>query len=894
MKAFVSEKVNLGRLSCVTAATAMLLMAGVARGAEKPKVVEIPVRAIDAKEAAKVSYTRDIKPILDASCSECHSSDEQKGQFDASTVASLIKGGKKAHPAIIPGKPDESAMVQYLRGQKEPQMPKGNSKLSADELHLIREWIAAGAVDDTGQAGLASKSPAASSKKANTAASLNVGDPAMQKALNVLMFSDDNKARLIAQRAVRTAYLPKVPVPPKTSGPTLNVIDQFIVGKWEQAGLKEARNAPEVCSDTTFLRRIYLDLIGVIPTVEEAQRFLNDKSKDKRVKLVDELLARKEDYAAHWVPFWEDALGSANVDKQGGIPTHGNYRNWIYQSFVENKPYDVMVAELIDPLMPGYQKPFISEANGKRTVAAYIQNETHTLTIQSAANVGQVFLGTGMKCASCHNHFLNKEWPQARFLAFGGMFATNDLESIRCEKHSGQFVTAKFPFELPDVPEEMPKEYEPRLHRVTQLLVDPTNPRFARTMVNRLWKRYVGIGLFAPADDYRLDQPPSHPELLDYLADDFIRSGYDLKHTIRLILTSRTYQLKYDPALEDHFDVAKPTEARYFRSPSLRKLTAEELIDSIRLATAQKLDPKKRLYLNNASTALTRALAKPASRNEISTSRSEDVAVVQALELLNGEEFYQAIYSGPVLDEAAREKEVSKAVDRLYWAALNRTASSKERQVTEKLLGANAVGVGPAKTESSEQVWIDDELPRGARMDGTGGAKNAWKWVTKEQGPVFSGERSHTQGGKGEQRQHIAIGANPGLRVGATDVLFTYVYLDPKNPPKEIMLQWSQGGWEHRAYWGEDLIAFGTANSTTRHAMGALPKAGEWVRLEVPAQDVGISPAEEVDGWAFDQDGGKVYWDKAGVVKRAMNPNREPLGDVLWALFTSPEFQFIR
>ena len=173
-----------------------------------------------------------------------------------------------------------------------------------------------------------------------------------------------------------------------------------------------------------------------------------------------------------------------------------------------------------------------------------------------------------MKCASCHNHFLNKEWPQARVLAFGGMFATNDLESIRCEKKSGQFVAAKFPFELPDVPEEVPKEYEQRLHRVTQLLVDPTNPRFAKTMVNRLWKRYIGIGLFAPADDFRLDQPASHPELLEWLADDFIRSGYDLKHTIRLILTSRTYQLKYDPALEDHFDVAKPTVARYYRSPS--------------------------------------------------------------------------------------------------------------------------------------------------------------------------------------------------------------------------------------------------------------------------------------------------------------------------------------
>src|SRR6516165_6662883 len=101
-----------------------------------------------------------------------------------------------------------------------------------------------------------------------------------------------------------------------------------------------------------------------------------------------------------------------------------------------------------------------------------------------------------MKCASCHNHFLNKEWPQARFLAFAGLFATNDLEKIRCEKPSGQFVPASFPFELPGVPESTPQGLEQRLHFAAQLLVDPANPRFAKTIVNRLWKRYFGLGLF--------------------------------------------------------------------------------------------------------------------------------------------------------------------------------------------------------------------------------------------------------------------------------------------------------------------------------------------------------------------------------------------------------------
>jgi hypothetical protein len=189
------------------------------------------------------------------------------------------------------------------------------------------------------------------------------------------------------------------------------------------------------------------------------------------------------------------------------------------------------------------------------------------------------------------------------------------------------------------------------------LLTDPLNPRFAKTIVNRLWKRYLGLGLFEPADDFRLDQPPANPELLEWLADDCMRNGYDLKHSIRLILTSRTYQLRYDSALEDHFDVAKPSEPRYYRSPSLRRLTAEQAIDSIRLAAAQELESKKRAYLDKTSTALTRALGKPASRNEISTSRPDDAAVIQALELLNGPGFSSLIYSGQILSEISKEKD---------------------------------------------------------------------------------------------------------------------------------------------------------------------------------------------------------------------------------------------
>ena len=690
---------------------AALLTPAQGRSANSPAHprVDIRLREIERTSAAQVSYARQVAPIFANNCADCHSAEDHKGGLDASSVPGLMKGGKKAGPAIMPGKPDESPLVQSLRGLREPQMPKGNPALSEDELHLIRQWIFAGARDDSASAA-AEEKKGDSTDKGDDPGRV-AGDSVTQKALNDLVFSGNSQDRFFAQRRLRLALLPKAPEPPQVKSPVFNPIDQFIAGKWEQVGLKEAHDPPAVCSNATFLRRVYLDLIGVIPTAAEARRFEEATTRDKRVRLVDELLARNEDYAAHWTPFWEESIGSSNVGITGGIGSRGNHRDWIFQSFATNKPFDLMVAELIDPTLPGYRKPEAGDANGRRVVSGYIRNENHLETIQSAANVAQVFMGTGMKCASCHSHFLNKEWPQARFLAFAGMFATNDLELIRCEKKSGQFIEAKFPFDLPGAPAAAPKSPEERLHRVAQLLTDPTNPRFAKTIVNRLWKRYLGLGLFEPQDDFRLDQPTANPELLAWLADDFMRHGYDLKHSIRLILTSRTYQLRYDPALEDHFDVGQPQQPRYYRSPSLRRLTAEELLDSVQVATTQKLDAQHRTYLDNASTALTRALGRPASRSEISTARAGDVAVVQALELLNGDEFYERVYGGRGVNQGASEKDLAKAVDQMYWGALSRPASAQERELGFSFLKASPPEIKKGEgRKNSERERLGDLL----------------------------------------------------------------------------------------------------------------------------------------------------------------------------------------
>ena len=166
---------------------------------------------------------------------------------------------------------------------------------------------------------------------------------------------------------------------------------------------------------------------------------------------------------------------------------------------------------------------------------------------------------------------------------------------------------------------------------------------------------------------------------------------------------------------------------------------------------------------------------------------------------------------------------------------------------------------GNENLENQEFVWIDDELPVGAQPSAP------WEYVDQNQGPVLSGSRS-TRKKTNDLSQHVFVNANIPLQVDDGAVLFANVYLDPENPPQQIMLQWNDGNWEHRAYWGENKIPWGQDRTPSRQYMGALPETGKWVRLEVKTSDVGLGPGALINGWAFTQFGGTVYWDKSGIV----------------------------
>lgn len=186
----------------------------------------------------------------------------------------------------------------------------------------------------------------------------------------------------------------------------------------------------------------------------------------------------------------------------------------------------------------------------------------------------------------------------------------------------------------------------------------------------------------------------------------------------------------------------------------------------------------------------------------------------------------------------------------------------------------------PTSPEPQEFVWIEDEAPAGANLQGD----SPWEFVTKEQGPVFSGAKATKRKASGTS-QHFFTGATKTLKIGGGDKLFAYVYLDPHDLPKTVMLQWNDGQWEHRAFWGEDAIAFGSGDVAEHRKMGPLPKAGEWVRLEVDAAHVGLNAGAVLNGWAFTQSGGTVYWDKAGIVSKTPQDGQAFESQAAWESF---------
>jgi hypothetical protein len=269
-------------------------------------------------------------------------------------------------------------------------------------------------------------------------------------------------------------------------------------------------------------RRLHLDLLGLLPEPTALQRFLDSKDPEKRARLADSLLERKTDSSEHWLTFWNDLLRN---DYGGtGFITGGRKQvsSWLYEALYNNKPYDIMVRELVNPSpdTEGYAEGI----TWRGTVSA-----SQTREVQFAQSISQSFLGLNLKCASCHDSFVDK-WKLTDAYGLAAVYSEKPVEIARCEKLTGKTAVRGWFRQIGQVDANAPRAV--RLKQLADLMTHPDNGWFARTIANRLWARLLGRGLVHPVD--AMGTQPWSEEILDYLGWHLAQSHFDLKATLRL------------------------------------------------------------------------------------------------------------------------------------------------------------------------------------------------------------------------------------------------------------------------------------------------------------------------------------------------------------------------
>jgi Protein of unknown function (DUF1549)/Protein of unknown function (DUF1553) len=493
------------------------------------------------------------------------------------------------------------------------------------------------------------------------------------------------------QEAVRLAFVPAREGFAWSGPEPVNFVDTHVFEK-----LRALRMNPSpVCDDTTFLRRAYLDLLGVVPTAETARTFTADPTRDKRARLVDALLARGE-FADFWALKWADLLKieERQLDKKGMAVFHG----WIRESIAKGKPLDQFARELIAARGSTYENPPANWWRANRD------------TITRAENTARVFLGTQVNCAQCHNHPFER-WTQDDYYDWAGLFArvdykivenkrkdTNDTREFKGDqlvqlKPAANFLNARTrqPAAMRFLGAGRPEVSTARDELLALADWLPRSPMFARTQVNRIWSHLLGRGLVDPVDDFRASNPPSHPALLDALADDLAKNGFDLRRTIRVIMASRTYQLASSPDETNADD-----EANHSRG-IVRRLGAEQLLDSMSKALSAPVTieawpdatrlaqvPEGRKHYHPIRTDLDRFaldFGKPPRLIASDTERTSEPAMPQAFQLLGGPTVNELITrKGNALDTLLdAESSDSERIEQLYWRLLSRPPAEPER-----------------------------------------------------------------------------------------------------------------------------------------------------------------------------------------------------------------------
>jgi Protein of unknown function (DUF1549)/Protein of unknown function (DUF1553)/Bacterial Ig-like domain (group 2) len=479
-----------------------------------------------------------------------------------------------------------------------------------------------------------------------------------------------------------------------------NFIDQHVYAKLAALNIEPS----DLCSDEEFVRRVFLDAAGTLPTADDVRAFLADKATDKRTKLIDAILERSE-FVDYWTLILSDLLQNRKERDHDVRGTKGvrAMHDWLRKQVAANKPWDQIARDVLTASGSTADSPAI----GYYIVTVGEQREAEQSEV--VASVAQAFLGTRIGCAKCHNHPLEK-YTQDDYYHFAGFFSRIRFE--RKEAKLGE-TTLKVSHPDPNQDKSPIGARQPRTNdflkpqpldrsevdlkpgddprqKLAAWMTDPKNEYFAGAMVNRLWRHFLGVGLVEPVDDLRLTNPPTNPALWKALVADFVVHKYDLEQTMRTILNSRTYQLSSSTR------PGNETDSRFYSHYYARRLPAEVMLDAISQATGvadhfpgyplglratQLPDPGMNSYFLSLFGRSERVTACACERNG-------EVTMPQLLHLQNGESVVQKIRSGEgrLVKWLKELPDSDKLMDEMFLTTVSRLPSVNERKTVKDLV----------------------------------------------------------------------------------------------------------------------------------------------------------------------------------------------------------------
>ncbi len=704
----------------VMAGVYLLTQQGNARAADTSS--SAPARNVH--HSRTVTFERDVQPILarmGCNAGACHGKARGQNGFQLSLLgfdpdfdfAALTQEGRGRR--IIPAAPDHSLLLLKASGQ----VPHGGGKRLAKEsphYDVLRRWIAAGTPRTPQDAPTLERitlEPAECSLLNHAQQQLLVtahySDGTRQDVTDLTTFQSNEsvvaavnaEGRVLAgplpgEAAIMARFMEKfavcnvvIPLPGRVSAevyarlPRHNFIDGHVWNKLQHLGLTPSDPA----GDSTFLRRAYLDVIGRLPTPEELRQFLADRTADKRLRLVDQLLDRPE-YADFWANKWADLLRPNPY--RVGIKAVFNLDAWLRDSFRRNKPYDQLVREIVTAQGSTFR-------NGAVVVFRDRRDPPEITTM-----VSQLFLGIRLECARCHHHPF-EIWGQDHFYSLAAYFARIGRKGVGLSPpiSGGEemfFLASRGEVKHPVTGQVLPprplfgsapaaEDRDPR-QALADWMVSRDNPYFARVIVNRVWADLMGRGLVEPVDDLRATNPPSNAPLLDALAEDFRNNGHDLKKLIRTIMTSYVYGLSSLP--KDRNTVDLRNYSRHYR----QRLRAEVLLDAVSDVTGvpetfAAMPPGSRameLWTARSQSVFLDSFGRPDPNQDPPCERTSDTTVVQALHLMNAPNLHRKFTSdsGRAAALAQSSKTPGEIVDELYALVYTRLPDAQERSTCLK------------------------------------------------------------------------------------------------------------------------------------------------------------------------------------------------------------------